>query len=65
MSKKSFTQRLSERGYPEGKSGSERFYRGLAFTDPGALHNTGGTGWTGSQAILVIYLFNIPMQVST
>ena len=28
-SKKSFTQRLAERGYPEGKSGSNRFYVGL------------------------------------
>ena len=28
-SKKSFTQRLAERGYPEGKSGSNRFYIGL------------------------------------
>jgi P4 family phage/plasmid primase-like protien len=28
-SKKSFTQRLAERGYPEGKSGSARFYVGL------------------------------------
>ena len=44
MSKKSFTQRLSERGYPEGKSGSERFYRGLAFTDPGALAQHRGDG---------------------
>ena len=29
LSKKSFTQRLAERGYPEGKSGGERFYAGL------------------------------------
>jgi putative DNA primase/helicase len=28
-SKKSFTQRLAERGYPEGKSGAARFYVGL------------------------------------
>jgi putative DNA primase/helicase len=28
-SKKSFTQRLAERGYPEGKSGAARFYIGL------------------------------------
>ena len=28
-SKKSFTQRLAERGYPEGKSGGARFYVGL------------------------------------
>lgn len=30
MSKKSFTQRLAERGYAEGKSGINRFYCGLA-----------------------------------
>jgi len=29
LSKKSFTQRLAERGFPEGKSGSNRFYAGL------------------------------------
>jgi putative DNA primase/helicase len=28
-SKKSFTQRLAERGFPEGKSGAARFYVGL------------------------------------
>ena len=28
-SKKSFTQRLAERGFPEGKSGAARFYAGL------------------------------------
>ena len=27
--KKSFTQRLAERGFPDGKSGSNRFYVGL------------------------------------
>jgi putative DNA primase/helicase len=30
ISKKSFTQRLAERGYPEGKSGAARFYCGLS-----------------------------------
>lgn len=29
LSKKTFTQRLAERGYPEGKSGKDRFYLGL------------------------------------
>lgn len=29
LSKKSFTQRLAERGYPESKSGSSRYYAGL------------------------------------
>jgi len=31
LSKKSFTQRLAERGFPEGKTGSNRFYAGLKF----------------------------------
>lgn len=29
LSKKTFTQRLAERGFPEGKSGKNRFYTGL------------------------------------
>ncbi len=29
LSKKTFTQRLTERGYPESKSGNNRFYAGL------------------------------------
>jgi putative DNA primase/helicase len=29
LSKKSFTQRLAERGFPEGKTGNNRFYAGL------------------------------------
>jgi hypothetical protein len=38
MSKKSFTQRLAERGYAEGKSGPNRFYCGLALASvSGAL----------------------------
>ena len=44
MSKKSFTQRLSERGYTDGKSGSKRFYLGLVFTDPGPLTQERGYG---------------------
>jgi putative DNA primase/helicase len=34
MSKKSFTQRLAERGYSEAKSGAKRFYRGLLLPPP-------------------------------
>ncbi len=34
ISKKSFTQRLAERGYPEGKSGPARFYCGLSLASP-------------------------------
>jgi len=41
LSKKSFTQRLAERGVTEGKSGRTRYYRGLAWPDtagaPGSL----------------------------
>ena len=41
MSKKSFTQRLAERGYAEGKSGPNRFYCGLALTTvKGSLSQT-------------------------
>ena len=29
FSKKSFTQRMAERGYPESKSGNDRFYVGI------------------------------------
>lgn len=34
LSKKTFTQRLAERGYPEGKSGKNRFYTGLVWGAP-------------------------------
>ncbi len=34
LSKKAFTQRLAERGYPEGKSGKARFYTGLTLLPP-------------------------------
>lgn len=33
LSKKSFTQRLAERGYTEGKSGSDRFYLGVLLNE--------------------------------
>lgn len=43
MSKKSFTQRLAERGYAEGKSGTNRFYCGLALASvKGAITKCGG-----------------------
>jgi len=34
LSKKTFTQRLAERGYPEAKSGKNRFYIGLVLCSP-------------------------------
>ena len=34
LSKKTFTQRLAERGFPEGKSGKIRFYCGLVCGEP-------------------------------
>lgn len=41
-SKKSFTQRLAERGYRESKSGGDRFYTGVAYPIMGA---TGTQDW--------------------
>jgi putative DNA primase/helicase len=43
-SKKSFTQRLTERGYREGKSDRDRFYLGLSYLAPSF---TGAQGWVG------------------
>lgn len=43
MSKKQFTQRLVERGFSEAKSGSNRYYIGLA------LHEAGGGGVLSTQ----------------
>jgi len=42
-SKKSFTQRLAERGFPEGKSGGNRFYVGLKTQSKKALTLTPST----------------------
>jgi putative DNA primase/helicase len=43
LSKKSFTQRLAERGHPEAKSGGQRFYVGLAsLPRPAPLGSQGG-----------------------
>ena len=45
MSKKSFTQRLVERGYKETKSGGARFYAGLKWIDEAYLSQVeGGMG---------------------
>lgn len=41
-SKKSFTQRLAERGYRESKSGGDRFYAGVAYPSIGAAGAQGG-----------------------
>jgi hypothetical protein len=43
ISKKQFTQRLVERGLSEAKSGSNRYYVGLA------LHEAGGGGVLSTQ----------------
>jgi putative DNA primase/helicase len=42
LSKKAFTQRLAERGYPEGKSGKNRFYMGLVLCPPWSLSTQDG-----------------------
>jgi phage/plasmid-associated DNA primase len=42
LSKKTFTQRLAERGYPEGKSGKSRFYMGLVLCSPLPLSTQDG-----------------------
>lgn len=44
LSKKSFTQRLSERGYPEGKSGPARYYCGLLLAKLAPKLSQGGVG---------------------
>ena len=45
MTKKSFTQRLVERGYKETKSGGARFYGGLKWIDEAYLSQVeGGMG---------------------
>jgi hypothetical protein len=42
MAKKSFTQRLVERGYKETKSGGNRFYAGLKWIDEAYLSQVEG-----------------------
>jgi putative DNA primase/helicase len=42
LSKKTFTQRLAERGFPEGKSGKNRFYTGLVWGAPLSLSTQDG-----------------------
>ena len=52
LSKKSFTQRLAERGHPEGKSGNARFYVGLRLGQAGtALPPTSQGGMDGIMGI--------------
>ena len=53
-SKKSFTQRLAERGYPEGKSGVARFYVGLKTQSKNSLTAPAKTqgGVDGISAVL-------------
>lgn len=50
LSKKTFTQRLAERGYPEGKSGKNRFYMGLVLCPP--LSSSTQDGVDGMKCIL-------------
>ena len=50
LSKKTFTQRLAERGYPEGKSGKNRFYTGLVLCAPLPLSTQDGVD--GMKGIL-------------
>ncbi len=48
LSKKTFTQRLAERGFPEGKSGKNRFYTGLVWGAPlSSLTQDGMDGMEG------------------
>ena len=50
LSKKTFTQRLAERGHPEGKSGKNRFYMGLVLCSPLPLSTQDGVD--GMKGIL-------------
>jgi putative DNA primase/helicase len=54
LSKKTFTQRLAERGYPEGKSGKNRFYTGLVWGAP--LSSSTQDGMDGMEGISGISL---------
>jgi hypothetical protein len=50
LSKKSFTQRLAERGYPEAKSGNARYYVGLRLGQAASQSSTqGGVGGISSD----------------
>lgn len=46
-SKKSFTQRLAERGYKEGRSGGNRFYMGIKMRSPNPKTNMSSQGGVG------------------
>lgn len=48
LSKKSFSQRLAERGHPEGKSGGTRYYLKLALPPPSSSTQGGVGGISGS-----------------
>jgi putative DNA primase/helicase len=54
LSKKTFTQRLAERGFPEGKSGKNRFYTGLVWGAP--LLSSTQDGMDGMEGISCISL---------
>ena len=54
LSKKTFTQRLAERGHPEGKSGKNRFYTGLVCGAP--LSSSTQDRMDGMEGILGISL---------
>ncbi len=49
MSRKSFTQRLAERGYSKGKSGASRFYRGLTLEPIADSRGGGRNGRVGQD----------------
>jgi putative DNA primase/helicase len=57
LSKKTFTQRLAERGHPEGKSGKNRFYTGLVWGAP--LSSSTQDGMDGMEGISGISLHGI------
>lgn len=54
LSKKTFTQRLAERGFPESKSGKNRFYTGLMWGAP--LSSSTQDGMDGMNGISGISL---------
>lgn len=50
-SKKSFTQRLAERGFPEGRSGGNRFYVGIKMRSSAPSSQGGVSGISGDLPI--------------
>lgn len=69
LSKKTFTQRLAERGYPEGKSGKNRFYIGLVWGTPTAPTTQDGVdGMKGISGISLhgnLYERKTPISLSS